>query len=265
MPLAETLAELAADAYSQNPAKGLPEGFVAIDLPGLQMHNGLYANGPAAAAVSFGFIEGAPVLVVAFRGSDDRTDWLDDLRDINAEYASFQPLLNVVETFAGAGGHVLLVGHSLGGAMAQIFMYEHAGDDHYRAVTFGSPGALPEAGVFGAEADSRITNYAISDDPLVFLGEQRAEVAAYALAHPDFAAALVHELASFTHLPAKEVAASVGFMTADYLNDGTTITLPGAGDPVTISNLLAADPAEHDPATYVALTGMSGVIDPVLW
>jgi len=265
MPVAQTLAELAADAYSQNPAKGLPDGFTPVDLPGLHMHNGLYADGSAEAALSTGSIGGDPVLVVAFRGSDDRTDWLDDLRDINAEYAGFQPLLGAVESYADAGGHVLLVGHSLGGAMAQLFMFAHPGDDHYRAVTFGSPGALPDAGVFGAEADSRITNYAISDDPLVFLGEQRAEVAAYALAHPDFAAALVLELSKLTHLPAKAVAASVGSMTTDYLNDGTTITLTGSGDPVTVSNLLSADPAEHDPSLYVTLTGMSGVVDPILW
>jgi pimeloyl-ACP methyl ester carboxylesterase len=264
MTVAQTLAELSADAYSQNPAKGLPAGFTPVEEPGLQMHNGLYANGAAEAALSQGTLDGQQVLVLAFRGSDDRADWISDLRDINAEYAQFQPLVSDVEQYASQGGKVVVVGHSLGGAMAQLFMYAHAGDDHYRAVTFGSPGALPQAGTFAAEADSRITNYAVSDDPFVFLGEQRAEVAAYAQANPAYAAALMAELSKWTSLSSKEIVASVPFMTSDYLNNGVTVTL-GSGAPLNLNSLLSANPAEHDPSTYVALTGSSSLFEPTLW
>jgi len=96
-------------------------------------------------------------------------DWRTDLRDINLAYAKFQPLVRAVENYASAGGRVLLVGHSQGGAVVQIFMYAHRGQDRYRAVTFGSPGARPQHGLFASAADPRITNYAVSDDPFVFL------------------------------------------------------------------------------------------------
>jgi|KBSMisStandDraft_5_1062788.scaffolds.fasta_scaffold185133_2 pimeloyl-ACP methyl ester carboxylesterase len=265
MTVAQTLAELAADAYSQNPAKDLPDGFTPVDVPGLQMHHGLYADGPAEAALFTGALDGEQVLVLAFRGSDDRTDWIDDLRDINAEYAQFQPLISAVEDYANQGGKVVVVGHSLGGAMAQVFMSAHAGDDHYRAVTFGSPGALPEGGVFAPTQDDRITNYAVSDDPFVFLGEHRAELAAFAVQHPEFATAVIAELSKWTHLSAKEVAGSLPFMTTDYANNGVTVTLPGSGAPVDIANLLTANPAEHDIGLYVSLTGSGSLFEPSLW
>jgi len=265
MTTAQTLAELASDAYSQNPAKDLPAGFAPVDLPGLQMHNGLFSDGSAQAAVSLGVLDGDQVLVVAFRGSDHRQDWIDDLRDINAEYPNFQPLISAVEDYANAGGKVVVVGHSLGGAMAQVFMSQHAGDDQYRAVTFGSPGALPEAGVFAAHADTRITNYQVSDDPFVFLGEHRAEIAALANQDPAFAAGLAAELSKLTHLSVKQIAASLSAITADYVNDGTTVFLPGAEASVTLENLLTTDPAEHDPSLYVALTGASSLFEPQLW
>lgn len=265
MTTAQTLAVLAADAYSQNPAKGLPAGFTADNLPGLHMHNGLFADGAGEAAVSLGVLDGDQVMVVAFRGTDDRQDWIHDLRDINAVYPNFQPLVSAVEDYADAGGKVVVVGHSLGGAIAQIFMSEHAGDDHYRAVTFGSPGALPQAGVFAVAPDTRITNYQVSDDPFVFLGEHRTEIAAYAQQTPAFAAALAAELSKLTHLPVKEIAAALPAMTADYANDGATVTLPGAAASVSLGNLLAVSPAEHDPGLYVALTASSSIFEPPLW
>jgi pimeloyl-ACP methyl ester carboxylesterase len=258
---AQLLAELAGDAYSQNPAKSLPDGFSAVDLPGLQMHNGLYSDGSAQAVVSTGSLDGSPVVVLAFRGSNDRQDWIDDLRNIDAQYADFQPLIAAVKSYAG-DTHVVVVGHSLGGAMAQLFMEQNPGDQ-FRAVTFGSPGALLPA---PADDDPRITNYAVSDDPIVFLGENRAEVAAYALAHPMFAAALVADLSAATPLTPKEIIASVPYMTNDYANEGVTHVLPGASPGLDLADLPSANPAEHDIGLYVSLTGaISSLWEPSLW
>ena len=264
MNLAATLATLAGDAYSNFPGP-LPTGFQAASLAGVTLHGGEFMNGSAAALVTTGVVDGLQTLVVAFRGSDDATDWLNDLRNIDNAYGAFQPLVSAIERYAAAGGHVLLVGHSLGGAIAQIFMSEHPADDHYRAVTFGSPGALPETGVFHAAADSRITNYAISDDPMVFLGEHRAEVASYAMHHLLYGAVLAEEAADESGLSLKTVVQSESFMTADYVNNGAVVTLHGHSSSLSISSVITANPAEHDIATYLKLTSVSGIPEPFLW
>ena len=264
MNLVETLTTLAGDAYSNSPMT-LPTGFQAATLSGVTLHGGLFTNGSAAALVTTGLVDGLQTLVVAFRGSDDSTDWLNDLRNIDQSYGAFQPLVSAIERYAAAGGHVILEGHSLGGAIAQIFMSEHPADDHYRAVTFGSPGALPETGVFHAAADARITNYAISDDPFVFLGEHRAEAASYALHHPLYGVVLAAEIADESGLSLKTVAQSEAFMTGDYVNNGAVVTLHGHGPSLSVSSVIAANPAEHDISTYLKLTSVSGVPEPFMW
>ena len=63
----------------------------------------------------------------------------------------------------------------------------------------------------------------------------------------------------------KVIGAALTSMTADYVNDGTTVTLPGAAPSVTLANLLTTSPAEHDVGLYVALTGNSSIFEPHLW
>jgi pimeloyl-ACP methyl ester carboxylesterase len=263
--IAHTLADIAAATYDANPAAGLPSGFTTVDLPNLGTTGGLYANGHALALVAQGVLGGEHVLVVAIRGTDDAHDWIADIANIDDEYAALKPLAAALEAYAAAGGKVVLTGHSMGGAMDQIFMAQHPNDNHYRAVTFGSPGALPQQGIFSVEADARITNYAISDDPFVFLGEHRKEVADYAVKNLAAGLGLAAELATVTHLTADTLLPTVRSLGADYVNNGATVTIAGAGAPLTIDGLAHANLSEHDPGAYLALTASSTLLEPSLW
>jgi pimeloyl-ACP methyl ester carboxylesterase len=263
--IAHTLADIAAATYDANPAAGLPSGFTTVDLPNLGTTGGVYANGHALALVGQGVLGGEHVLVVAIRGTDDAHDWIADIGNINDEYAALKPLAAALEAYAAAGGEVVLTGHSMGGAMDQIFMAQHPNDDHYRAVTFGSPGALPQQGIFSVETDARITNYAISDDPFVFLGEHRREVADYAVKNLAAGLGLAAELATVTHLTADNLLPTVRSLGADYVNNGGTVIISGAGGPLTIDGLVHANLSEHDPSAYLALTASSTLLEPSLW
>jgi hypothetical protein len=263
---AQVLAQLADDAYSADPGAHLPAGFTAVNLSGLHMHDGLYSHGHGQAAVSSGVLDGEPVMVVAFRGTDGAHDWVSDVTNIDDQYASFKSLVKAMEQYADAGGKVVLTGHSAGGAMAQIFMSEHQGDDHYRAVTFGSPGALPEKHVFSVQADARITNYVVSDDPIVVLGQHRGElIDAAADSVGGLLGGVLHGLSSLTHISLGGLFSSAKALTGDYVNNGTTVTLPGAGPALSVHTALTTGLSEHDPATYVSLTGAGTVFEPHLW
>ena len=250
-----TLARFAGAAYDDGPATVPPSGFRPATLAGLSLRGGRFANGSAKALVLTGELDGVTVLVVGFRGSAGAEDWLADLRNIDASYLGFRPLVRAVERYAAAGGSVVVVGHSAGGTMAQLFMYEHAGDAHYRAMTFGSPGALPQAHVFAAQADARITNYAIPDDPYVFLGEHRAEVASYARRDRVYALALAGEIAQQSGLSLPQIMSSEPYLSANYVNNGVKVLLPGRRSVISIRTVIAADPEEHEIDTYVARVG----------
>jgi len=56
------------------------------------MSSGVFQNENAAAAVLTGTLGGQDVLVLAFRGSDDPTDWKNDFQNINADYPKFDKL-----------------------------------------------------------------------------------------------------------------------------------------------------------------------------
>ena len=245
---ASTLAQIAWAAYADGAPT--PAGFSPLALPGLS--NGTYINQNAAALVGTQTLGGQLVLVLAFRGSDDQTDWLNDVQNINADYAKFSPLISAVESYAAQNSlKVVVTGHSLGGAMAQVFMANHpaGGAVKYEAVTFGSPGALvPPA------SDHRITNYVVSDDPLVFLGLHREEVGQLLQSNPLLAIVVAEELSDYSGVPTELLLAALPTLTENYNNRGETVLLTPPGRvPLTLDTLLTADPNEHEPALYAAL------------
>jgi hypothetical protein len=246
----QSLARFADAAYGDDPTATPPAGFHPAVLAGLALPAGRYTNGSATALVMTAQLDQTLALVVGFGGSSDPATWLADLRDIDAPYRLFLPLVRAVESYAAAGGRVVLVGHSFGGAMTQLFMFAHPGGDNYRAVTFGSPGALPKAGVFAARADPRIANFVIADDPYVFLGEHRADVAAHARRDPIYALALAGGIAHESGLSLAQVLGSEPYLTANYVNNGARIVLPSRGHGLSVPTVIGADPDEHEIQTY---------------
>jgi hypothetical protein len=244
-----------ADEVSAGPATMLPKGFRPATLAGLSLPDGRFKNGAASALITTAALDRALVLVIVFPGSDDVATWLADLRNIDALYRKFRPLVRAIERYAEAGGRAILVGYSAGGAMVQLFMFAHAKDDHYRAVTFGSPGALPQMRVFAPQPDARITNYAVADDPFVFLGEHRADVASYARRHWIFALALAIAIAHESGLSLAQILGSIPYLSANYVNNGVKVLLPGHRSVLAVQSMIGADPEEHEMTTYMKLVG----------
>jgi pimeloyl-ACP methyl ester carboxylesterase len=276
------LARLAAAAYSDGPM-ALPLGFKPVSAqalgvslsPGTTFADGIYHNQNAAALVASGPLNGTETLVLAFRGSDDREDSVNSLRNINADYPDFAPLTAAVDGYAARAGfqQVAVTGHSLGGAMAQLFMADHPeqpGTVHYLADTFGSPGALLADG-----PDPRIVNYVIADDPAVFLGENRAEAGAALRSNPLLTGAAVFlAVDTFPELTPADALASLASLTVDYENRGETLLLPGAGGstvPISsIGQLQGTNSGEHRVELYtyqvaVAAAGATGRLPETLF
>ncbi len=219
---AATLATISAATYS-NSLAGLPAGFNPLPLSGTV--GGVFVNANAAASVTTGVLDGQSVVVLSFRGSDDRQDWLNNLRNINADYPKFAPLIAAVEQYALQNNlPVVVTGHSLGAGLAQVFMSEHpeSGPVSYQAVTFGSPGAL-----IAASPDARITSFEIADDLIPYIGELRAEIGARASGNPVYANALAAvAVGASGSLTPEDVFDSIPALTAGYVNRGQTVLLP---------------------------------------
>lgn len=271
--IAGTLATIAASTYSDTLA-GLPAGFVPLSGAGLT--NGTYANQNAYGAAVTGTFGNQSVVVLSFRGSDDRQDWLNNLRNINADYDKLTPLVSAVDSYAAQNdATVIVTGHSLGGALTQVFMANHpdTGDVLYQAATFGSPGALISSAV-----DNRIINYEIADDPVPYLGMYRAQIGQTASSDPIYAATVSVGLSTAIGdgVTAQDVAASIPSLTADYVNRGAIDYLPGLdGTETTLTPSQFLDAgrfvdtfvrygAEHDVSVYAARGSSSTVADPVI-
>ena len=267
------LVRLAQDAYL-NPASGIPAGFTLVTQSALGLTigatetfaGGVYTNQNAAALVTIGTLNGVTTLVLAFRGSDDRQDSIADLTNINSAYPLFSNLIAAVDGFASrqAIPQVLVTGHSLGGAMAQLYMQNHVDNSttHYVAETVGSPGVLQSAGT-----DTRITNLQIADDPAVYLGLNRASVGMQLQSNPLLASAAIFagpEL--FPGLTSLDVLNAIPSLNANYLNRGAVVLLPDANGTYATDGSLAdaasAGKTEHVVATYLsrieALTNSTG-------
>jgi hypothetical protein len=268
------LAQFSNAAFSDAPG-ALPGGFqpltapalgIAIDTPGEGFANGIYRNANGQALVATGVLGGQQTIVIAFRGADERQDSINVLQNPNADYAAFAELIAAVDQVAAAPGgvtQVAVTGHSLGGSLAQLFMVNHplgtTGAVTYLASTTGSPGALIEDG-----PDPRVTNYAIVDDPAVFLGENRAGVGD-ALDGNTLLSNAAADLAAdiFPGLTAQDARSSIPTFTTNYENRGETVNLPGkaggTGPITSVAGLLTADPDQHNISQY--LTELGGVVN----
>src|SRR3954449_5865481 len=129
------LARIAEIAYLNQP-NGLPAGFspvtqaaLGISLSAQEFYqDGVYANQNGAALVLVGTLNGVATAVLAFRGSDDREDSINDLQNINREFQLFPNLIAAFDAFVAREGitQVAVTGHSRGGAMDQLYMANHA-------------------------------------------------------------------------------------------------------------------------------------------
>lgn len=257
------LVRLSQDAYL-NPATGIPTGFTLMSQSALGLSlgptetfsNGVYTNDNAAALVSIGTLNGTTTLVLAFRGSDDRKDSIADLNNINSAYPYFSYLIAAVDGFASrqAIPQVLVTGHSLGGAMTQLYMQSHADNSttRYIAETVGSPGVLQPAG-----NDSRITNLQVADDPAVYLGLNRASVGSQLQTNPALATAAIFAGPEvFPGLNSIDVLNAIPSLNTNYVNRGAVVLLPDANGTYTTNNSLSdavsAGKSEHIVSTYLA-------------
>lgn len=258
------LVRLSQDAYA-DPGYIVPAGFTPISKGALGISigptetysNGFYTNQSVGAFVTMGTLNGVTTLVVAFRGSVNRDNSVADLNNINSAYPYFSNLIAAVDTFAAKQNlpQVMVTGHSLGGAMAQLFMQSHPDNSsrHYLAETVASPGVLQSA----TPADNRITNIQVADDPAVYLGLNRASVGSQLQSNPLLAGAAVFAGPEvFPGLTSVDVANAIPSLNTNYVNRGSVALLPDAdGSYRTISSLSDAanvGKSEHVVSTYLS-------------
>ena len=202
-----------------------------LGLETLQLLNGVYQNANAEAIVAAATYNGHRTLAIGFRGTNDQEDWRQDFQNINEHYTLFTPLITVLNTLIARGEFdlVLVTGHSLGGAMTQMFMAEYTGIAPAFAITTGSPGYLQDQ----AAADPRIINYQVTDDPIVYLGAARAAVGQI-LGGP-MGAVMVSQLANVLSssfgFPASTFTSSVPHFTKNDYNRGNVEVLEVLGHP----------------------------------
>jgi hypothetical protein len=107
---------------------------------GLGDSNFLYDNDNAQAFVALK----DNVLALSFTGTDSVADLIDDFiggtTSFLEHYNQYAQLIPAVYSFAAQHGlRILVTGHSLGGAMAELFMVKNTRSD-VTGITFGSPG-----------------------------------------------------------------------------------------------------------------------------
>ncbi|MFN7085606.1 MAG: hypothetical protein ACK4N4_03150 [Burkholderiales bacterium] len=236
-------------------------GASELGVSGAQLVNGVYTNANAEAIVASATYDGHRTLAIGFRGTNDNEDWRQDFRNVNEHYDLFAPLVAAVDAAVGRGEFdlVLVTGHSLGGAMTQMFMANYAGIAPAYAITTGSPGYLQP----GPVADDRIINYQVADDPIVVLADNRAEVGAL-LSSPLLGGVMLNTLASALSasfgFPPSLFIDSVPYFTQNYYDRGTNqlLHVPGHPDtPPSVLSLVSSYNANaHEFPAYVAGIGM---------
>lgn len=129
-------------------------------------------NSQADAMLLSGLIGGQQTLAVIFRGTDQLADVLD-YDDFRSHYAKYQPLIAGIQDYlteTPGVTQVLISGHSLGGAMAQLLTndlgdWDAVSGHALRTFTIGSAGA-EETGAGGS-----ILNFSNTDDVVPIFSE----------------------------------------------------------------------------------------------
>lgn len=187
--LIEVMARLAEDAYDRTNHDAVGRGWHAVTAAELGMaekgsgsvrysfKDGIYqgdthGSSEGQALVLSRTIDGESVLTVAFRGTVDLIDQYKDYFPFDKHYKNFKPLVAAVKEYVAdkANGidKVVVTGHSLGGAMAQLFMNEKL-DVPVSGYTFGSPGADH------ARKNATLLNFAHHNDAIPDLGDITGE------------------------------------------------------------------------------------------
>lgn len=182
--LIDAMAQLAEDAYDQSAKHAVADGwhpFTAAEL-------GMAAKGSGSVRYTFddGVYQGdtarsskgqalvlsqtvgdETVLTLAFRGTVSLAKQFADYFPFDKHYANFKPLIEAVKKYVedAANGidKVVVTGHSLGGAMAQLFLNEKLAVP-VSGYTFGSPGADK------ARKEAKLINFAHTNDVVPALG-----------------------------------------------------------------------------------------------
>lgn len=135
----------------------------------------------AVALVEIGLVSGKVTFSVSFKGSDepadDWRDWLYDLTYGQSDYYSFySPLVSAIKAYLNDSVNgvqqVFVVGHSLGGAMAQHFINDLKFSGISQAIsgfTFASIGGAPDT---AANAAGQLVNFFHLGDMAGFLDPQ---------------------------------------------------------------------------------------------
>ena len=182
--LIKAMAQLAEDAYDQSSKDAVADGWHAFTAAELGIaekgsgsvrytfRDGVYqgdrsGSSEGQALVLSRTIDDESVLTIAFRGTVDLIDQYKDYFPFDSHYKTFKPLIKAVKEFVADAANgidkVVVTGHSLGAAMAQLFLNESL-EVPVRGYTFGSPGADND------RKDARLINFAHANDAIPALG-----------------------------------------------------------------------------------------------
>ncbi|MFM6754867.1 MAG: lipase family protein, partial [Dolichospermum sp.] len=220
---------------------GIPASDVGLSLNGLHYSfvNGFYqayndndviksTNSPdipeANALILKGIVGGKTTLAVVFRGTDQLADVTDYEDFVTQHYAKFAPLTNALQEYATKGGfeQVVLDGHSLGAAMAQIFAHDLSSKfpaQQIQLFTFGLPGAEKLAPEGVNQINFVNTHDIVPQSGLLSQNPDATIAAANILSINSFLAENILQLLFFQAL------ASVASTTKPKFSSGTTVLL----------------------------------------